>query len=69
MRTYGKLRELIKSRYKTIGKFAEALQMSRCAVSSKLNGLTPWSSSEIEKVCSLLNIPISSVCEYFFYEI
>lgn len=69
MRTYGKLRELIKSRYKTIGNFAEALQISRCALSSKLNGLSTWTDAEIERVCNLLNIPISSVCEYFFYEI
>lgn len=69
MRTYGKLRELIKSRYKTIGAFAKALGISRCALSSKLNGLSPWTNTEIEKVCSLLNIPIYSVCEYFFYDI
>ena len=68
MRTYGKLRELIKSRYKTIGNFANAIPMSRCALSSKLNGLSPWTNTEIETVCKLLNIPISSVCEYFFYD-
>lgn len=69
MRTYGKLRELIKSHYKTIGNFADALQISRCALSSKLNGLSTWTDAEIERICNLLNIPISSVGEYFFYKI
>ena len=68
MRTYGKLRELIKKRYKTIGKFAEALGMSRCSLSGRLNGASAWTQREIEQVCNLLDIPISSVCEYFFYD-
>ena len=68
MRTYGKLRERIKAFYQTIGNFATALNMSRSALSAKLNGLSAWTHSEIEEVCKLLNIPISSVCEYFFYD-
>ena len=68
MRTYGKLRERIKSRYKTIGNFATALQMSRSALSSKLNGLSAWTNTDIERVCKHLDIPMTSVCEYFFYE-
>ena len=68
MRTYGKLRERIKAFYKTIGNFADALQMSRSALSSKLNGSSAWAHNEIENVCKLLNIPMSSVSEYFFYD-
>lgn len=68
MRTYGKLRERIRAFYKTIGNFASALQMSRSALSSKLNGSSAWTQSEIEKVCKLLDIPMTSVCEYFFYD-
>ena len=68
MRTYGKLRERIKAFYNTIGNFAIALNMSRSTLSSKLNGLSAWTQGEIEEVCKLLNIPISSVCEYFFYD-
>ena len=68
MRTYGKLRERIKLRYKTIGNFALVLQMSRSALSSKLNGLTAWTNTDIERVCKFLDIPITSVCEYFFYD-
>lgn len=68
MRTYGKLRERIKAFYKTIGNFASALQMSRSSLSSKLNGVSAWTQGEIETVCKLLNIPIASVHEYFFYD-
>ena len=69
MRTYGKLRERIKSRYQTIGNFANAIKMSRSALSAKLNGITPWSNVDIENICKHLDIPITSVCEYFFYDV
>lgn len=68
MRTYGRLRELIKLRFGTLGNFAEVMGMSRSALSHKLNGLVPWKHSEIEKVCNLLDIPMTLVGEYFFYE-
>lgn len=67
MRTYGKLREQIRNKYKTIDAFAKAISVSRCALSRKLNGVVPWSHVEIEKVCILLGIPMSQVGEYFFY--
>lgn len=68
MRTYGKLRELIKQKYKTLDAFADALGMHRGTLSLKLNGKVAWKSTEIEAICKLLNIPIESVCEYFFYD-
>lgn len=69
MRTYGKLRERIRCRFKTIGDFASAIGMSRSAVSQKINGNSDWSRSEIESVCKSLDIPIEQVGDYFFYEI
>lgn len=69
MRTYGKLRELIRVKFKTIDAFAKAMEMSRCALSRKLNGFSAWSQAEIEKACSLLGISITQVGEYFFYEV
>lgn len=69
MRTYGKLRELIRTKFKTIDGFAKEMEMSRCALSRKLNGFSAWSQSEIEKACSLLGISITQVGEYFFYEV
>ena len=68
MRKYGKLRERIKVCFGTINAFATAMGMSRTSLSFKLNGLSAWSNIEIEKACGLLEIPISQVCEYFFYE-
>lgn len=68
MRTYGRLRERIKLKFKTLDDFAKAMGMSRSSLSHKLNGIVPWKHCEIEKACILLEIPISLVGEYFFYE-
>lgn len=68
MRTYGKLRERIKAKFKTIDTFADAMGMSRSAMSRKLNGISAWAHDEIEKACKLLEISIAQVGEYFFYE-
>ena len=67
MRTYGKLREKIKSVFGTIGIFANAMGKDRSSIGNKLNGLTPWTSAEIESACKLLGISMSEVPEYFFY--
>lgn len=68
MRTYGRLREVIKQKYKTSDAFATALGMNRSTLSAKLNSKNGWTSSEIEVVCKLLDIPMALVPEYFFYE-
>ena len=68
MRTFGKLREVIKRKFGTIAVFADALNMDRSTLSGKLNGKVGWKSTEIEAVCSLLDIPMTSVTEYFFYD-
>lgn len=68
MRTYGKLRERIKLKFKTIDNFAKVMEMSRSALSQKLNGISAWSQYEIERACNLLEISIAQVGEYFFYE-
>ena len=68
MRTYGKLRELIRAKFVTMEAFANAMEISRSALSKKLNGITAWSHLEIERACVLLGIPMSQVVEYFFYE-
>lgn len=67
MKTYGKLREEIKKKYATLEEFAQASGIGRASLSSKLNSNTPWKSTEIEKVCKTLNIPMEQVGEYFFY--
>jgi transcriptional regulator with XRE-family HTH domain len=68
VRTYGKLRELIRNKFGTIDNFAIAMGMSRSALSRKLNGIRAWTHDEIERACHLLGISIAQVGEYFFYE-
>ena len=68
MRKYGKLREKIKSKFKTLGEFAKAIGMSQCTISFKLNGKVGWKQAEIEKICQLLDIPMAEIYEYFFYQ-
>jgi hypothetical protein len=67
MRTYGRLRERIKAIFGTIGAFADAMGKDRSTISCKLNGLSPWTNSDIENACKLLDIAIEEVSEYFFY--
>ena len=67
MRTFGKLREKIKTKYGTIAEFATAMGKDTSTVSGKLNGKTGWKQAEIELACKLLDIPMEQVCEYFFY--
>lgn len=67
MRTYGKLRELVKAKFDTLGDFADALGISRSTLSQKINGLVGWKQDEIEKACDIVGIDIDQVGEYFFY--
>ena len=68
MRTYGKLRERIKQKFGTLCAFVDAAGMNRSTLSMKLNGKLAWRSTEIEAICKLLDIPMESVGEYFFYD-
>ncbi len=67
MRTFGKLREKIKAKFKTLYKFADALGMDRSTFSGRINGKTAWKNTEIESACKLLDISMDCVGEYFFY--
>ena len=67
MRTFGRLREAIKQKFRTLAAFATAMGMDVSTLSGKLNGRTGWKQSEIELACKLLEIPIEKVGEYFFY--
>ena len=68
MRTYGKLREKIKKKFRRIEDFAEAIGRDRSSISQKLNGSSAWTQPEIESVCELLDINKESIYEYFFYD-
>lgn len=59
---YGKIREV----FKTQEAFADAMEMSRSALSLRLTQKVEWKSPEIIKACMLLNIPVNEVHLYFF---
>ena len=63
---YSELRGRIRARYRTQALFAEALGISECALSQKLNGHTEWTAGEIRKCCELLEIPEKDLPLYFF---
>ena len=68
MRTYGALREKIRSKFGTIGAFADAMGKDRSTISQKLNGIVSWTQDEIETACTLLDISKSDIPKYFFYD-
>lgn len=63
---YSDLRGRIRARYRTQALFAEALGISECSLSQKLNGHTEWTAGEIRKSCELLEIPENDLHLYFF---
>lgn len=64
--SYPKLRGRIREKFGTQDAFAKALGMDPSSLSSKLNGKTEWTRTEIEKACVLLEIPLDEAHLYFF---
>ena len=67
MRTYGMLREKIRTVFNTQQEFASAMGRNVTAINAKLNGKSDWTAKEIENACLLLNISIDDMPNYFFY--
>lgn len=63
---YKKLKLKIKEVFDTQPAFAEAMEMSKTALSTRLNGSVEWKASEIAKACDLLHIPLTDAHLYFF---
>lgn len=63
---YLKLRGLIREKGKTEADLAKALNLSPSSLSCRLNGKTDWSLSEIQDVCTVLNIAEEEIPKYFF---
>lgn len=63
---YSKLRGRIRTYFTTQAAFAQALGISVCTLSQKLNGLSEWTAKEIRKACELLEIPPEEIPAYFF---
>lgn len=60
------LRGLIRERFGTQSAFADAIKVSACAVSLKLNGKSEWSADEIRRACHVLDIATEKIPHYFF---
>ena len=63
---YSKLRGLIKEKGLTETQFGNMLQLSKTALSQRLNEKTSWKIDEIEQACRLLGIQEEEVPVYFF---
>lgn len=63
---YSALRGRIRAVFGTQAAFAEAMSISECAVSQKLNGRSEWAADEIRRACELLSISPEDIPLYFF---
>lgn len=64
--SYAKLRGRIREVFGTQESFASAIGIDASTLSKKLNGVSDWTTPEMEKACSALEIPIDQVHQYFF---
>lgn len=65
---YAKLRGKIVEKYRTQFAFAKAMEMNVATLNGKLNGKSQWAADEITRACTILEIPMTEVHEYFFCE-
>ena len=63
---YSKLTDKIRDVFGTNAAFAEAMELSGRAVSSRLHGKVSWKQAEIEKACQILAITREELVGYFF---
>lgn len=63
---YTNLKLLIKTKYSTFEKFADALEIRRSTLSLKLNNNAEWSQAEMSRAMKLLEISESEINKYFF---
>ena len=66
---YSLLRGRIRAWFGTQACFAQAMGVSECALSHKLNGRSEWTAGEIRKACQLLEISGNDIKPYFFYAV
>jgi DNA-binding protein Fis len=64
-RDFSAIRKRIAEKYPFEYKFAAELGLNKQTLSRKLNSITPFSVSEICKVCELLDIPDTDIEMYF----
>ena len=66
MTNTSKLKGKIAEKGYTFSSFAEAVNISRPALRKKVNGTADFKVSEIECVCSVLDITRAEISDYFF---
>ena len=64
--SYSKLRGRIVEKYGSQERFCEAVGISSVSMSKKMTGQTGFSQQDIIKWCSLLDIELNDVGDYFF---
>ena len=63
---YSTLRGDIRKFFSTQADFAEALGISECSLSKKLNDRSEWTGTEMKKACELLHSGPEMIRAYFF---
>ena len=66
MFNYEMLKQLINEVFGSIGVFGKELGLSKQRINSRLNGITEFSQSEIDKAVEVLNINPIEIPSYFF---
>jgi hypothetical protein len=63
---YSKLRGKIVEKFHTQSAFADAMEMNKSTLNSKLSNRRQWTSFELVKACELLGITLAEAHLYFF---
>ena len=63
---YAKLKGRIREVYGTDAAFAQAMGISRAAMSMRLNNKSQWSVADVRLAIKLLDIPETEIGTYFF---
>ena len=66
MTNTSKIKGKIAEKGYTFTSFAEAVNISRPALRKKINDIVDFKASEIERVCSVLDITRAEISDYFF---
>lgn len=66
MTNTSKLKGKIAEKGYTFSSFADAVNISRPALRKRINGTADFKVSEIERVCSVLDIARAEISDYFF---
>lgn len=66
MTNTSKLKGRIVEKGYTLVSFSEAVNISRPCLRKRINGEVDFKASEIERVCSVLDISSTEMAEYFF---